>query len=77
MDVTKPYEFTGFGAMDVTKPYEFTGFGGHGCHVGTQKRPAPTRGTLGSEAASRDANAESCTVFVGRRKWCNLQSFKL
>ena len=27
MDVTKPYEFIGFGAMDVTKPYEFTGFG--------------------------------------------------
>ena len=23
MDVTKPYEFIGFGAMDVTKPYEF------------------------------------------------------
>ncbi len=27
MDVTKPYEFIGFGAMDVTKPDEFTGFG--------------------------------------------------
>jgi hypothetical protein len=27
MDVTKPYEFIGFGAMDVTKPYRFTGFG--------------------------------------------------
>jgi hypothetical protein len=27
MDVTKPYEFTGFGAMDVTKPYGFIGFG--------------------------------------------------
>ncbi len=27
MDVTKPYKFTGFGAMDVTKPYEFIGFG--------------------------------------------------
>ena len=27
MDVTKPYEFIGFGAMDVTKPYEFTWFG--------------------------------------------------
>ena len=26
MDVTKPYEFIGFGAMDVTKPYEFIGF---------------------------------------------------
>ncbi len=23
---SKPYEFTGFGAMDVTKPYEFTWF---------------------------------------------------
>ncbi len=30
MDVTKPYEFIGFGAMDVTKPYEFIGFAGHG-----------------------------------------------
>ncbi len=27
MDVTKAYEFIGFGAMDVTKPYEFIGFG--------------------------------------------------
>ena len=27
MDVTKPYEFVGFGAMDVTKPYKFIGFG--------------------------------------------------
>ena len=27
MDVTKPYEFIGFGAMDVTKPYRFKGFG--------------------------------------------------
>ena len=25
MDVTKPYQFIGFGAMDVTKPYEFIG----------------------------------------------------
>ncbi len=27
MEVTKPYEFIGLGAMDVTKPYEFIGFG--------------------------------------------------
>ncbi len=27
MDVTKPYEFIGSGAMDVTKPYEFIRFG--------------------------------------------------
>ncbi len=26
MDVTKPYEFMGLGAMDVTKSYEFKGF---------------------------------------------------
>ncbi len=26
MEVTKPYEFIGFGAMEVTKPYEFIGF---------------------------------------------------
>ncbi len=27
MDVTKPYQFIGFGAMEVTKPYKFIGFG--------------------------------------------------
>ncbi len=27
MDVAKPYEFIGFGAMDVAKPYKFIGFG--------------------------------------------------
>ncbi len=27
MEVTKPYEFIGFGAMEVTKPYEFIGVG--------------------------------------------------
>ncbi len=27
MEVTKPYEFIGFGAMEVTKSYEFIGFG--------------------------------------------------
>ncbi len=27
MEVTKPYEFIGFGAMEVTKPYDFIGFG--------------------------------------------------
>ena len=27
MEVTKPYEFIGFGATEVTKPYEFIGFG--------------------------------------------------
>ncbi len=27
MDVSKPYEFIGFGAMDVSKPCEFIGFG--------------------------------------------------
>ena len=32
MDVTKPYEFIGFGAMDVTKPYEIYKVWGHGCH---------------------------------------------
>ncbi len=30
MDVTKPCEFIGFGAMDVTKPYVFIGFGAIG-----------------------------------------------
>ena len=30
MEVTKPYEFIGFGAMDVTKPYKCIGFGASG-----------------------------------------------
>jgi hypothetical protein len=50
MDVTKPYEFVGFGAMDVTKPYEFIGFGAmdvqgpdtlHGTPVQGPARPWP------------------------------------
>ncbi len=28
MEVTKPHDFIGFGAMEVTKPYKFIGFGG-------------------------------------------------
>ncbi len=36
MDVAKPYEFIGFGAMDVAKPYEFIGFG--------DREPGPGRG---------------------------------
>ncbi len=45
MDVTKPYEFIGFGAMDVTKPYEFIGFGTT-CAV---LRPAPPRASTAAE----------------------------
>ncbi len=30
MDVTKPYEFIGLGAMDVTKPHQFYRVWGHG-----------------------------------------------
>ncbi len=33
MDVTKPYEFIGFGAMDVTKHYEFIGYLGGSLHT--------------------------------------------
>ncbi len=29
MEVTKPYELIGFGALEVTKPYELIGFGWH------------------------------------------------
>ncbi len=50
MDVTKPYEFLGLGAMDVTKPYEFIGLGAlavgralpwtrWGCPAGAPPRP--------------------------------------
>ena len=38
--VTKHYEIIGFGAMDVTKPYKFIGFGGHGCHQRRQNYPS-------------------------------------
>jgi hypothetical protein len=36
MDVTKPYEFIGFGAMDVTKPYKITRFSAGGPLAATQ-----------------------------------------
>ncbi len=35
-DVTKPYEFIGFGAMDATKPHEFIGFG---AQITTHNKP--------------------------------------
>ncbi len=51
MDVTKPYEFTGFGAMDVTKPYEFIGLGQlqKSCPPGHSQLSGPvaSKGTLG------------------------------
>ncbi len=40
MDVTKPYEFIGLGAMDVTKPYEFIGFEATG-HSPNRASPKP------------------------------------
>jgi hypothetical protein len=46
MDVTKPYEFIGFGAMDVTKPYEFIGFGARtGSKPITDHASTPSSGT--------------------------------
>ena len=43
MDVTKPYEFIGFGAVDVTKPCGFIRFGAMdgipGSRVPTIQRP--------------------------------------
>ncbi len=77
MDVTKPYEFLGFGAMDATKPYEFIGF------EGPSSRSDPTRptgfgseilvwtsvGRLGphtrSQALRRAIKAEVCTKLPG------------
>jgi hypothetical protein len=50
LDVTKPYEFIGIGAMDVTKPYEFTGFGA-GAETGS-RRESPT---IGPPAGRRPA----------------------
>ncbi len=39
MEVTKPYELMGFGAMDVTKHYEFTlGFFIHGFWAGRKSQ---------------------------------------
>ena len=49
MDVTKPYEFIGFGAIDVTKPYEFIGFGETtGGQSGTNREPTGNRFPVGS-----------------------------
>ena len=39
MDVTKPYEFIGFGAMDVTKPYELIGFAAMEPEIGQKRSP--------------------------------------
>ncbi len=48
MEVTKPYEFIGFGAMEVTKPYELIGFGARVIHdLGADR----TRSILGVPAA--------------------------
>ncbi len=44
MDVTKPYEFIGFGAMYVTKPYKFIGFGASQTGPDRQDGLAPPRG---------------------------------
>ncbi len=38
MDVAKPYEFIWFEAMDVAKPYEFIGFGANGPQTGWEAR---------------------------------------
>ncbi len=45
MDVTKPCEFIGFGVMDVTKPYKFIGFGAMG-QTNTKNFPAEPRRAL-------------------------------
>ncbi len=47
MDVTKPYEFTGSGAMDVTKPYEFIGFGAVRAPEGPRSLDSQRWGTRG------------------------------
>ncbi len=49
MDVTKPYNFIGFGAMHVTKPYNFTWFGDIDGRAGALRR-AERRGIAGHAA---------------------------
>ncbi len=38
MEVTKPYKFTGFGAMEVTNAYKFIGFGARLAKRGIDQR---------------------------------------
>ena len=61
MDVTKPYEFIGFGAMDVTKPYEFIGFEtiASGSHPKTRRLPrkGPPTGARGPKARTSPTHA--------------------
>ncbi len=47
MEVTKPYEFIGFGAMDVTKPYKFIGFGAMDVTAVVLLNSRANRGLLG------------------------------
>ncbi len=53
MDVTKPYEFKGFGAMDVTKSYEFIGFGVPAAPAGQLGLPSGGGGGGGSHPTDR------------------------
>ncbi len=61
MDVTKPDEFIGFGAMDVTKPYEFIGFGANGqqrnAAVAPMRQDRPTVGGGGGRTGNRRSAA--------------------
>ncbi len=50
MDVTKPYEFIGFGAMDVTKPCEFIGFGA--ADIPRKANPMPYQALTSSSSLS-------------------------
>ena len=69
MDVAKPYEFIGFGAMDVAKPYEFIWFGamdvtkpykciGFGAQL--KSHGQPNQGTTTETAAGAKRLASSC-----------------
>jgi hypothetical protein len=65
MYVTKPYKFTGFGAMDATKPYKCIGFGaikfihkvsstqgGKGAIHPRPQRPGSTLNTHGCDSSA-------------------------
>jgi hypothetical protein len=62
MEVTKPYEFIGFGAMEVTKPYEFIGFGAMEVHPGPQYTRDP--GISESRYTSRRGRSTLCYAIV-------------
>ncbi len=63
MDVIKPYECIGLGAMDVTKPYEFIGFGGMGMSM--EDRREETNKQVHQTEAAKETSTRTLKVICG------------